>query len=212
MRRDYTCQIGVNRQPVIICSFFDKLKRAALQYCRDFHVFAMVLGSPTYAVGVVLASLLVFSGLGSLQGKRLSGSSPRVLAAAFALLVATLAAFAVSKDLLASWLISWPLWLRIAGSTLTIAPLAFLMGLPMSTGMSLVGHRPDIMLWGWALNGVLSVFSSVAAIYLAIHHGIAMTFVAGTVCYLLAGLLIRIFHRRRVAAASPAAEELPAAG
>jgi hypothetical protein len=161
-----------------------------------FHVFAMVLGSPTYAVGVVLASLLVCSGLGSLQGKRLASSSARRIGAAFALLVGTLAAFALTKDVIASWLIQAPLGLRIAGSALTIAPLGFLMGLPMSTGMNLVNDRPDIMLWGWALNGALSVLASVGAIYLAIHRGIALTFAAGTLAYLLAGVLIQVFRRR----------------
>jgi hypothetical protein len=166
-----------------------------------FHVFAMVLGSPTYAVGVVLASLLVSSGLGSLQGKRLSGASPGWLAAAFGALVGMLVLFAFTKDLIASIVIGWPFWLRIAGSILTIGPIAFLMGLPMSTGMSLVQHRPDVMLWGWALNGALSVVSTVAAIHLAIHHGIAATFFAGTACYLLAALLIQVFRRRPVAQA-----------
>jgi hypothetical protein len=70
------------------------------------------------------------------------------------------------------------------------------MGLPMSTGMNLVNDRPDIMLWGWALNGALSVLASVGAIYLAIHRGIALTFAAGTLAYLLAGVLIQVFRRR----------------
>ena len=166
-----------------------------------FHVFAMVLGSPTYAVGVVLASLLVASGLGSLQGKRLSQASPGWLAAAFAALIGGLLLFAVTKELITSSVIGLPFWLRIVGSAAIIGPVAFLMGLPMSTGMSLVQHRPDIMLWGWALNGALSVVSTVVAIYLAIYHGIAATFFAGTACYLLAGSLIQIFRRRQVAPA-----------
>ena len=161
-----------------------------------FHLFAMVLGSPTYAISVVLASLLIFSGLGSLQGERMAKATPGRLAAAFLALAAVLALFSLARQPLLSVLIVQPLWLRILGTALVLAPTSFLMGLPMSTGMSLCRHRPDVMLWGWALNGALSVFASVAAVYFALHYGISKTFALGMVCYVVAGVLVQVFRRR----------------
>ena len=163
-----------------------------------FHVFALVLGNPTLALAVVLSSLLVFSGLGSLAGKRLASSTPVSLAAAFGALVAVLLAFLLFREQILSGLIVLSLPLRVIGTLLVIAPIALGMDLPMSTGMRLVRHRPDIVLWGWALNGICSVLASVVAIYLAIHIGIPATFAVGAGGYLLAGILIQVFRHRAV--------------
>lgn len=163
-----------------------------------FHVFALVLGNPTLALAVVLSGLLVFTGIGSLAGKRLAGSSAVTLAAAFAALVVGLLIFLAFREEILSSLVVLSLPMRVLGTVLVIAPIAFGMGLPMSTGMRLVRHRPDIMLWGWALNGTLSVLASVVAIYLAIHLGIPGTFAVGAVGYVVAGILIQIFRHRAV--------------
>ncbi len=166
-----------------------------------FHVFALVLGNPTLALAVVLGGLLVFSGLGSLTGKRLAAAGPRPVAAAFGALVGLLLLFLWLRVAILQGLVVLPLALRVLGTLAVIAPLAFGMGLPMSTGMRLVRHRPDVMLWGWALNGAFSVLASVAAIYLAIHVGIPATFAAGGASYLLAGALIQVFLRRPIPSA-----------
>jgi hypothetical protein len=165
-----------------------------------FHLFALVLGSPTLALATVLAGLLLFSGLGSLSGKRLASSGPAVIAAAFGGLVVLLVVLLLARTQLLDWLVVLPLEMRVFGTIAVVAPIAFCMGLPMSTGMRLVRHRPDIVLWGWALNGTCSVLASVAAIYLAIHIGIPLTFAVGAVCYALAGVLIQVFKSKTVAA------------
>ena len=61
-----------------------------------------------------------------------------------------------------------------------------------------VRHRPDIMLWGWPLNGTFSVLASVAAIYLAIHKGTPASFAIGAASYFLPGILIQVFRLRAV--------------
>ncbi|MFC1641973.1 hypothetical protein ACFL5O_04690 [Myxococcota bacterium] len=78
-----------------------------------FHVFSLVLGSPVYAIGVVLASLLAFSGLGSLLGRRLAEASRRWLAMAFAFLVLALGLFALTRPAWLPVLVAAPFWLRI---------------------------------------------------------------------------------------------------
>ena len=85
----------------------------------------------------------------------------------------------------------------------TIAPIAFGMGLPLPLAARALAAREDVLLWGWALNGALSVLASAAAIFLAMHAGIAVTFLLGTACYLGAAALLPLI--RRGALAPPAA-------
>lgn len=162
-----------------------------------FHLFALLLGKPTLTLAVVLSSLLVFSGLGSLFGGRVADGPPSQLILLFALLAGALALFVGSREAILAALVPQPLSVRVAGTALVIAPIAFAMGMPMPAGMRLIRHRRELMLWGWAMNGALSVFASVAAIYLAIYFGIARAFAVGLAGYVLAGVLaVRLRARR----------------
>ncbi len=161
-----------------------------------FHVFSMLLGHPTTTFAVVLASLLVFSGLGSLVAKRLAAASTVAQASAFLMLALLLCGFLLARTWLFEHLVPLSLPLRVLGTVSLIAPIGFVLGLPMATAMSLIASRRDLVLWGWALNGAFSVLASVAAVYAAIHLGIATTFGFGVGCYLLAGMAFLYFRRR----------------
>ncbi len=150
-----------------------------------FHSFGLVLGSPTWALGTVLSVLLLFSGAGSLAAARVS-TSPKALALVFGALLAILGAFILARGPILARLVSLDLPVRVLFSAAVLAPIAFLMGIPMAAGMSRIGNRPMLRMWGWAANGALSVLASVLAIFLAIHAGIAATFFSGLVAYALA--------------------------
>jgi hypothetical protein len=173
-----------------------------------FHLFSIVLGNPTYTFATVLATLLLATGAGSLLGRRLAGAGASVLAVAFIALCGGLLALLPARSWLLTTLVGLPLPLRVAGTVAVIAPLGLLMGLPMATGVALIGARLDLMMWGWALNASFSVAASVAAVYLAMEKGISFTFALGSACYLAAALLAQELWRRRrafgsVAAATP---------
>ncbi|MBT8492977.1 MAG: hypothetical protein KJO07_07950 [Deltaproteobacteria bacterium] len=162
-----------------------------------FHLFSMILGNPTYSLSVVLASLLVFSGCGSLLSKRLVDRGPRAVGAVFVALIVLLAGFSVAKGGIAGLLIPHSLGVRILGTVAILAPLGVLMGTPMSMGMTLIARRPELMMWGWAVNGVLSVFASVVAMYIAMHVGIAAVFFLGVAAYAIAAGLFQVMARTR---------------
>lgn len=161
-----------------------------------FQVFSLLLGSPTISFATVLAALLVFSGIGSLSCKRLSEGPAWMILISFLLLVGTLWVFMLGKGAILEELIGLSLAARIIGTVLIIAPIGFLMGLPMATGMNIISEKADIMLWGWALNGFFSVLAGVISIYFSIHHGIQMTVFIGILAYLIAGILIQIFRKK----------------
>ncbi len=169
-----------------------------------FHLLSVVLGNPTYTFATVLATLLLATGAGSLLGQRLAGAGSSALALAFIALCGGLLALLLGRSWLLAELVALPLTLRVLCTVAVIAPLGFLMGLPMATGVRLIGARLDLMMWGWALNASCSVVASVAAVYLAMEKGISFTFALGSACYLAAGLLAQELWRRRPGvAASP---------
>ena len=163
-----------------------------------FHVFALLLGSPVVTFSIVLASLLLSSGIGSYLSRRVDRAGGWALSAVFPILVILLVGFLAARGVLLSSVVVAPKATRIAATLLVVAPLGLLMGMPMPIGMRLVAGSERLVLWGWSLNGVFSVLASVAAIYSAIHIGTGRTFMAAAAAYLLAGAMLQILRRHPI--------------
>jgi hypothetical protein len=152
----------------------------------------LFLGFPTYALSVVLFSLLLSTGLGSLLSTR--ARDPRraltvALAAACVLLLA--GAFALQPLLRA--LIELPFPARVLVSVALLAPLGVALGMAMPTGLTrLAGLHPGAVPWAWAVNGVASVLASVAAVAVAITWGFSAVMLLATACYLVALADVRL--------------------
>jgi len=147
---------------------------------------AIFLGHPVYSLSVVLFSLLLASGAGSLSTKNVSGE-PRRARLRMALLLASLIVFgaltpsAIRHDAAASTPI------RIAISVAILAPLGFFMGMAFPIGMArALREKPALAPWLWGINGAASVCASVLAVVIALGAGISMAFWVGVACYLIA--------------------------
>jgi hypothetical protein len=166
--------------------------------------FVLFLGHPTYALTIVIFSMLLFSGLGSYCSRRLAGEDEGRLVkvlGAVALLAALLAAALPS---LLSAAVGLPLALKAAITVLSIAPLGFAMGMPFPAGLRMMEnwHSPSVR-WAWSLNAAASVLGSVGALICAIYLGLAQTIVIGGLLYLAAlGVVARI-RPARVAEPEP---------
>ena len=132
---------------------------------------SLVLGHPTYSVGVTLAGMLVCSGVGSLVagvvGRRLRDPiQVALIAAALSIVV-----YAFAGDALVhSRLVSLPG--RIMLSLAFLAPGSFFMGMPFPLKLrSLEREEETLVPWAWAVNGLASVAGSVLAVALAMNFG-----------------------------------------
>jgi predicted membrane-bound spermidine synthase len=148
------------------------------------------LGHPIYALTVVLFSLLLFSGLGSFatQGVR-DEALPQASVRRFALLLATLAAFGLLTPLVTSALSAEATPVRVLTSVALLAPIGFVMGMPLPMGMRIASRDPDARAmapWLWGINGSTSVIASVLAVVVAMSAGITAAFWTGLACYALA--------------------------
>ena len=149
--------------------------------------FTLFLGQPVYTFAVVLASLLVFTGLGSyLAGK--FGRAPR--GALLRVIPSLLAALAVTAlvttpvfDAALGLALAW----RVAVAVLLVAPLGVLLGMPFPTGLRAVaGEARALVPWAWGVNGFFTVIGSVAALILGMAFGFKVVLVIAGACYLAA--------------------------
>lgn len=163
---------------------------------------SVFLGHPVYALSVVLFSLILSTGIGSLASERAKlGSGPRLIG---------------WSALTSAYLLALPLWLpdvllqlesasllvRAGLAVLVLAPAGFLMGFGFPTGMRLVSTidaRPTP--WFWGINGAAGVLAASVAVLTSIEFGIDTTLRVGAVCYLLliapALLLVRYVQAAR---------------
>jgi hypothetical protein len=147
---------------------------------------SVFLGHPVYALSVVLFSLILWTGFGSMASERIC------LAGAGKLIAWSVAS--------AAYLFALPLWLpplltdldgtdllvRAGFCVLVLAPAGFLMGFGFPTGMRLVsvistGPTP----WFWGINGAAGVLAASVAVVTSIALSIDTTLRIGAACYLL---------------------------
>lgn len=166
--------------------------------------FVLFLGHPTYALTVIVFSMLISSSWGSFFSRRFlrdsSGRGLRVVLIGVAVAVSALAFVAAPISELG---VGWPLPWKIAVSICLIAPAGFLMGMPFPTGLTELETRfPRAVRWAWALNAAASVLGSVSAIFLAIYIGLRATVLVGAVLYLGALAVVWLSKKPASAAAS----------
>src|SRR4029077_3753184 len=123
--------------------------------------FVLLLGHPTYALTVIVFSMLVASGVGSyFSGTVIAGNDSRLIRvlAGVAALVAILA-FAATPLVTAA--AGWSLQAKIILTTLAVAQAEFLMGIPFPSGLRRLEqrHAPSVR-WAWSLNAAASVLGS----------------------------------------------------
>ncbi len=141
------------------------------------------LGHPTYALSVVLTSLLASAGIGSLLSGRIKEVQKRHL---LLILLGVLAAIAanvyVLNEVLPS-LLGLHLGLRAAIVVAMLVPTGLLLGMPFPSGIRVLERiAPRLIPWGWAINAFFSVFGSIFCIVLSMAIGFSNVFyVAGGV-------------------------------
>jgi SAM-dependent methyltransferase len=163
------------------------------------------LGHPVYALGVVLFTILLFSGIGSATvGARMP--RPNVVMARVVALLTALAVAGLLTPEVITWARSEATEMRILVSVLLLAPPAFCMGMMFPLGLSIWRRHSDVLPFFWSANGITSVLASVLGMALSIEFGIAKTFALGVCFYVVCAIMIVIGHqpiRTRVPAVGP---------
>lgn len=156
--------------------------------------FVLLLGHPVYSLTVTLFSLLLGTGAGSFLSRRVAVD--RIKAVTTRAIVGVMLA-ALAAPLLLTWVIDvaipWPLPLRIATTVALLLPLGVLLGMPLPGGMRMLASRsPDLVPWGWGLNGAFSVIGATLAVFIAMNWGFSVTLLTAMGVYALAAVTLQL--------------------
>ncbi len=158
--------------------------------------FILYLGHPSYATTVVIATLLLGAGLGSITAARV----PVAVVKRFGfLLPLAVAGLTLAFAPLFTATLGLPFPARVALTALALGPVGFLMGFAFPVGMVQFGDGNKA--WYWALNGAASVLATVFSLALAMTVGFTRVSLLGAALYVAAWLLL---PTRAYEAAAPA--------
>jgi len=161
----------------------------------------LFLGYPTYSLTVVMLSLLVSTGIGSLLTERITADFERALPQRLALVLVLAGAYLVGTPLVFDALLGAPLAARVAVSIGLIVPLGLVLGAFFPLGIR-IAERTDSRLvpWAWAVNGCSTVIGTL----LAVMAGMTWSFTVVTLIAMAiyaSGVLGLLAAERSVAAA-----------
>jgi len=164
---------------------------------------SVFLGHPVYALGILLFTIILSTGVGSLASERLpvtrapwSYVYPLVTALAICGIALVFPTLATAMET------SAVIW-KIGASVALIFPVGILLGFFFPTGMRLVeeiagGETP----WYWALNGIFGVLFSAVAVFVAIYFGITTNIYLSAIGYALSTFALVGIQRRRILSAT----------
>jgi SAM-dependent methyltransferase len=167
----------------------------------------LFLGHPTYALSVVLFTLLIGGGVGSFSSSRLvKKGGPLKPLWALGLVILVLVVVGVLTPFLTEGLASAATPVRILAAAAILLIVGWFLGLPFPLGMRAAAERGgELTPWLWGINGAASVLCSVLAIVVALSAGIAASFWIGVGCY--GSAFVAYFLATRAPAKEPALSE-----
>lgn len=150
--------------------------------------YTLALNNATISASILITSMLVFSGLGSLAAERTLDRARQVLPAILLAIGVILIGYGLFLDRALVEIGTLPYAWRLLICFLTVAPPAFLMGFPMPTAMTWLARlgKEHMFLWAWGINGCFSVIGAAAVPLIATAFGLSSVLAVGGVAYLTA--------------------------
>lgn len=155
---------------------------------------SIYLGHPVFGLAVVLFTLLLTSGIGSLLVSSEKFKGKGTVCLGLLLVVLLLAGLATPTAVKAAE--EAPMLLRIALAFVLLGVPGLFMGMAMPLGMARANQTSSEQApWLWGMNGAASVLGSVVATLISIGAGINATFWTGFVCYALCAFSYNCLRR-----------------
>ncbi len=160
--------------------------------------FSVLLGHPIWALVVILFSMILFTGIGSLLSDRIPvyGKSIRIFVPVGIFAVILIVTYAIQPAIDAT--ISADLFHRALMTLSFCVPVGLCLGVCFPLGMRLVqSHSKAAMPWMWGINGAFGVLGGVVAVIISMAWGISWSITIGGICYLSLLLPVSILQRGR---------------
>jgi predicted membrane-bound spermidine synthase len=191
---------GPGQKPLIAYFFFIGLAFIMIEIIF-IKVFQLFLGSPAITISIIIFSLLVSSGVGSLFSRRFGRLLGSRLAVVFSVFLAVLLlAYGLRLFWLLDRLIFLPFPLRLAVSFVLISLAGFFMGSFFPEGIRRLGERDKGMIgWAWGANSFATVLGSILAVIVSINWDFTLVLALAGIAYLVAGSCSLAADRRKPA-------------
>jgi hypothetical protein len=156
-----------------------------------------LIGSPLYTYSIVLFTMLLGAGIGSITSAHLKITPSIRWFVPFIGILFTitlmLAIYPIARDIF----LATSLATRITVASLFIFPVSFFLGMPFPLGILSLEHQPKgSVAWAWGMNGLFTVIGGLLGIVSSIQWGFKITLWIACAIYALAFL---IFSRIRSA-------------
>jgi hypothetical protein len=149
--------------------------------------FTLFLGQPVYTLAAILASLLVFTGIGSALAERLTQNPSQALLRTIPFLLLMLLLTALVSPIVFRSALAFTLPWRIAIAVAMVAPLGVALGVPFPLGLRLAAQKSHALVpWAWGINGFFTVLGSICALILGMAFGFRIVLAIAGACYVLA--------------------------
>ncbi|MBX7185820.1 MAG: hypothetical protein K1Y01_11810 [Vicinamibacteria bacterium] len=148
-------------------------------------LFGLFLGHPNYAISVVLATLLVSSGLGSLWAASIVARLGNVRYVAYLLSATIFAEYFLVFPRLAS-ILGLPFVARALITAALVLPVGLCLGVFLPTILDAMKRlSPHLVPWAWGVNGIFSVLAPLIAVAIATTFGISALLLTSVPVYLV---------------------------
>lgn len=153
---------------------------------------SIFLGHPIYSLVVVLAGIILFTGIGGLASERFETASGLANRLPALLSGFVIVAYAIAVLPVIHGAASATLYQRVALSLALIAPCGLTMGFCLPAGLRWMNAsgRSEYLPWVWALNGAASVLASFLAVLLSMETSISTSVLFGAALYFVAGVAL----------------------
>jgi hypothetical protein len=149
--------------------------------------FTLLLSHPVYSVAVVLGTLLVFAGSGSMCVRFFQSRGSRFLWIPVLFIVLWVGFYGMTGHLLFGWALARPMWVRLVLSIVLLAVLSFFLGWPFPWGLRTVARDyPGMVPWAWGINACASVVGAVLGKLMAVSLGFRNVTIVACILYVFA--------------------------
>ncbi len=155
------------------------------------------LNDTTYGFAIILASMLIFSGIGSFLSEKYFKKYRFSLLMIFTLIVLWIILMWFFMDPLLVSLISIPTFLKCLVLIIITAPVSIALGFPFSLGLSLFrGEYENLLPWAWSINGAFSVIATPLANIIILSMGYRTILALSLIIYIIVYITYPNFKER----------------
>lgn len=153
--------------------------------------FTLFLANPSISLALVLASVLMFSGIGSLLTQKVTAENA---VKRIRTVILSLSVLMMLFVFLADYVFIYAhldLSIKAIISIAILALPSMMMGMLFPIGMKMVNKaNPHLIPWMWGINGTATVLGSVASMIISIIFGFKLALICGIIIYLLGMLAL----------------------